>query len=127
MGSAIQGSRAGDSRIFMTMRGTLVAAPDVMRAFWARTPAECAQQLGVTLDGLTSSDAAARRASSGPNELHARTTASRIRVLWRQVRSPLVLLLVFAAGVSVLSGERVDAAIVGAILAASIGIGFVRE
>jgi Mg2+-importing ATPase len=36
-------------------------------------------------------------------------------------------LLVFAAVVSVLSGERVDAAIVGAILAASIGVGYVRE
>ena len=44
-----------------------------------------------------------------------------------QLRSPLLLLLVFAAGASALTGEWVDAAIVLAIVVASVGIGYSRE
>lgn len=77
--------------------------------------------------GLTDEEAARRLEQFGPNELRRGHVASRARVLWRQVRSPLVLLLVFAAIASAFSGEWVDASIVGAILAASIGIGYRRE
>jgi len=52
---------------------------------------------------------------------------SRLRVLWNQLRSPLLLLLVFAAGASAVTGEWVDAVIVLAILLASAGIGYSRE
>jgi Mg2+-importing ATPase len=96
-------------------------------AYWARTPAEVAAALGTDLDGLASDEAARRRTISGPNELHVRGTRSRLHVLWRQVRSPLVLLLVFAAGASIATGEWSDAAIVTAILLASVGVGYHRE
>lgn len=96
-------------------------------AYWTRSPPDLAHALGVELDGLTSADAEQRLAALGPNEIHVRKSASRLHVLWRQVRSPLVLLLVFAAIVSGASGEWIDASIVGAILAASIGIGYFRE
>jgi Mg2+-importing ATPase len=43
------------------------------------------------------------------------------------VRNPLLFLLLFAAGVSVLTGEWADAAIVLAIVAASVAIGYRRE
>jgi Mg2+-importing ATPase len=97
------------------------------KAYWTHSPADLAHALGVELDGLTSAQAAARLAAFGPNEIHARKSASRLRVLWRQIRSPLVLLLVFAALLSAATGQWIDAAIVGAILAASIGIGYLRE
>jgi P-type Mg2+ transporter len=96
-------------------------------AYWARSAAAVADSLGVTLDGLSSEEAARRLEEYGPNEIRARRTASRLHVLWRQVRSPLVLLLVFAAIASLASGEWTDASIVGAILVASIGIGYRRE
>lgn len=97
------------------------------RMYWARPPAEIAAALGTGLDGLTSSEAAERRAIAGPNEIRARRTLSRLRLLWRQVRSPLVLLLVFAAGASIVTGEYSDAGIVATILLASVGIGYHRE
>ncbi len=78
-------------------------------------------------DGLTSAEAARRLDEVGPNEIRERPGASRLRVLWRQIKSPLVLLLVFAAIASCFGGEWIDASIVGAILAASIGIGYHRE
>ena len=49
------------------------------------------------------------------------------RVLFAQIKSPLLLLLVFAAGASALTGEWIDASIVLIILLASVSIGFQRE
>jgi Mg2+-importing ATPase len=77
--------------------------------------------------GLSSAEAAHRLVQYGPNELREQGQLSRARVLWNQLRSPLLLLLVFAAGASVLTGAWIDAAIVLTILVASIGIGYSRE
>ncbi|HEU0035606.1 MAG TPA: magnesium-translocating P-type ATPase [Kofleriaceae bacterium] len=96
-------------------------------SYWTQAPAEVARSLGVGLDGLRSDDAARRLARFGPNEIRARRRTTRWHVVWRQIRSPLVLLLVFAAIASAITGQWIDAAIVGAILAASVGIGYHRE
>ncbi len=98
-----------------------------VHSYWAKHPAEVARELGVGEGGLPADEAEARLARFGPNEIHAHRALSRLRVLWRQIRSPLVLLLVFAAIASALSGEWSDALIVGVILAASIGVGYRRE
>ena len=52
---------------------------------------------------------------------------TRLAVLWNQLRSPLLLLLLFAAAVSVATGEWVDAAIIVAIVLARAAIGYTRE
>jgi Mg2+-importing ATPase len=98
-----------------------------MVAYWSQEPSEIVHALGATLDGLSSEDAAQRLSRFGANEIKVRKRASRAHLLWRQIRSPLVLLLVFAAVVSVGSGEWVDASIVAAIVGASVGIGYWRE
>jgi Mg2+-importing ATPase len=48
-------------------------------------------------------------------------------VLWHQLRSPLLGLLVAAATASYFVGERSDAVIIGGIVAVSVGLGFVNE
>jgi Mg2+-importing ATPase len=48
-------------------------------------------------------------------------------VLLNQLRNPLLLVLVFAAAASALTGEWVDAHIVLAIVFASVGVGYARE
>ncbi|MFC4944986.1 magnesium-translocating P-type ATPase [Pseudonocardia sp. GCM10023141] len=76
--------------------------------------------------GLSTTDVTARRAAVGPNAVrshHARPLA----VLGRQLRSALLVLLLVTAAVSYLLGERTDAVIIGVILAASVGLGFVNE
>src|SRR5262249_3664909 len=55
------------------------------------------------------------------------TTHSRLRVSANQLRSPLLLLLVFAAAASAFTGEWVDATIVLVIVAATVVIGYSRE
>lgn len=48
-------------------------------------------------------------------------------MLVRQLRSPLLVLLLVAATVSFFVGERSDAVIIGVIVTLSVGLGFVNE
>ncbi|MGC4080900.1 MAG: cation-transporting P-type ATPase, partial [Vicinamibacterales bacterium] len=89
--------------------------------------ATLAAHLGVSLDGLTTADAEARRSELGANVLRRPERLSRVTTLWRQLASPLLLLLAFAATASALSGEWLDASIVVAIVVASVAIGYSRE
>jgi Mg2+-importing ATPase len=84
------------------------------------------QALGSSPDGLPSAEAEIRLARVGPNAVRTHH-ASAWRVFLGQVRSPLLLLLLAAAAVSAFVGEGVDAAIIGVIVAASVGLGFVNE
>ncbi|MGZ8788370.1 MAG: magnesium-translocating P-type ATPase [Thermoanaerobaculia bacterium] len=79
------------------------------------------------MNGLTSAEARERLAAAGRNELRGEEELSRGRVLAAQFRSPLLLLLVFAAVIAAATGEWLDAIIVMAIVLASAGLGFARE
>jgi P-type Mg2+ transporter len=84
------------------------------------------QELGSTRTGLTSDQAARRLATVGRNVLAShRVTA--VGVLGRQLRNPLLLLLLAAAGVSAGTGDPTDGAIIAAIVVLSVGLGFVNE
>ncbi|MET0390793.1 MAG: HAD-IC family P-type ATPase, partial [Polyangiales bacterium] len=96
-------------------------------SYWASTIDALYRQLEARPDGLTSQEAAERLRTRGPNVLRQRRDLSRAGVLANQLRSPLLLLLLFAAGMSALSGEWVDAAIVSIILLVSVAIGYRRE
>lgn len=82
--------------------------------------------LGTSRDGLTSSEALDRLRTHGPNAVRSHS-ARAIEVLFRQLRSPLLVLLVAAALTSAFVGERTDAAIIIAIMALSVGLGFANE
>ena len=98
---------------------------DAARA--SRLPAEAVlERLGSDRDGLTSADAADRLRTFGANVLLThRVTA--VGVLKRQLRNPLLFLLLGAAVISGLTGDPADAVIIAAILALSVGLGFVNE
>ena len=84
------------------------------------------QRLETARDGLGSGEVARRRALVGANVIAVR----RVRVwdvLGRQLRSALLLLLVVTATLSFFVGDRTDAVIIGVILVASVGLGFVNE
>jgi len=108
-----------------------VRAPDRGRSaggtWWAAAPDVVARELDTGLAGLTSAEAEARLARYGPNELGRRGETTRWTVLARQLRSPLLLLLIFAAGASAVTGQWIDATIVLAIVMASVGFGYSRE
>ncbi len=77
-------------------------------------------------DGLTSSEASERLATVGPNLLTIHKVHA-LSVLWRQVRNPILLLLLGAALVSGLTGGGTNAIIIAVIVALSVGLGFFNE
>ncbi|MBI2898020.1 MAG: magnesium-translocating P-type ATPase [Deltaproteobacteria bacterium] len=95
--------------------------------YWAAPSAELFARLRSGPEGLSSAQAADRQSEVGPNELGEERRLSRLRVLWNQIRSPLLLLLLFAAAISAVTGEWVDAVIVLVIVGATVGIGYSRE
>jgi len=90
-------------------------------------PQEIFRLLDSGASGLTTEEAERRLRQHGRNELREHEELSWLSVLAAQFRSPLLLLLVFAAGVAALTGEWIDATIVVLIILASAGLGFVRE
>ncbi len=76
--------------------------------------------------GLSDREVQLRRARYGPNAVSSHE-ARPLQVLWHQLRSPLLGLLVAAAIASFFVGERGSALIIGMIVALSVGLGFVNE
>jgi P-type Mg2+ transporter len=76
--------------------------------------------------GLTSEEASRRLRVVGPNAVRSHG-ARPLEVLVRQVKSPLLLLLVAAATVSLAVGQPADALIILVIVSLSVGLGFFNE
>ncbi len=103
-------------------------APDAstVRQLASVDTAAVLERLDSRPEGLTTAEATTRLERVGPNALRAHR-AKPWRVLGRQLRSPILILLLATAGVSVFLGETTNAIIIGVILLASIGLGFVNE
>lgn len=95
--------------------------------YWASDALAVAAALSSSGAGLTSREAATRLEAHGPNWLREVVGPSRSRALANQLRSPLLLLLVFAAAASALTGEWLDSGIVLLIVISTVGIGYSRE
>lgn len=96
-----------------------------LRAYWAVEPAALIEALGSGPGGLSTDAAAVRRA--GTAGLPASAAGGPRRLLLRQLQSPLVLILVAGASVSLVVREWVDAAIILAIVLGSVALGFLQE
>ena len=83
-------------------------------------------RLESTAAGLSHDQASARLAEVGPNALRSHG-ARPLAVLARQLRNPLLILLVAAALTSFAVGERTSALIILLIICLSVGLGFFNE
>jgi Mg2+-importing ATPase len=82
--------------------------------------------LGSSPTGLSAADAHHRLAQVGPNAVRSHH-AQPLKVLARQLQSPVLVLLAATASISSLLGQRVDTLVIGTILLASIALGFLNE
>lgn len=96
-------------------------------AWWSLAPDALLDALHSTRAGLSTGQARERLAQMGPNVVADSERASALRLLWRQLSSPLVLILVIASVLSLLLRDWVDAATVLAIVAGSTLLGFWQE
>lgn len=96
-------------------------------AYWSIETNDLLLRFKTSVSGLASSEAASRLAKFGRNTLASTSSTSALAVFARQFRSPLVLILIFAASVSAFVGEGQEAAIIGAIVLASCALSFTQE
>jgi len=94
---------------------------------WSRPAADVAAALGSGDGGLTSGRAAAALAALGPNSVEDAPRLGALRLLLTQFESPLVLILAFAAIVSLVLRQWVDAGIILTIVLGSSLLGFYQE
>jgi P-type Mg2+ transporter len=87
---------------------------------------EVFRRLDAAPSGLSTQQAAQRLQTLGPNVL-AEHKVTALAVLLRQLRNPLLILLLAAAAISGATGDPTDASIIASIVLLSVGLGFVNE
>jgi Mg2+-importing ATPase len=92
----------------------------------AAPAADVLSAVGSTPAGLDAAEAGRRLTLVGPNAVRTHH-AQPLRILGRQLSSPVLILLAVTASISFVLGQRTDTVVIGVILLASIGLGFVNE
>lgn len=96
-------------------------------AYWARPATALLAELKSGPDGLSDAEAQRRLAEAGPNRIGSGKSHSGLKLFFAQFRSPLVLILIFAALVSASVGESHEAIIIMLIVLVSCLLGFSQE
>src|ERR1041384_1355804 len=96
-------------------------------AFWSLSIADLLRQLQTAKEGLTGGEARQRLKRYGSNLLKPPKRSDLFTLLFAQFKSPLILILFFATGLSFFLHETVDAFIILAIVLASGLLGFWEE
>jgi P-type Mg2+ transporter len=95
--------------------------------FWSLSEDRVLQQLHSSANGLSDQDAKQRLLKYGANSLGQQRKSSAIGLLLNQFKSPIVLILIFAAGLSIFLNDQTDAIIILTIILASGLLGFWQE
>jgi Mg2+-importing ATPase len=96
-------------------------------SFWSISEAEMLQQLESTKGGLTAGEATQRLARYGPNLLKPQKRSDALTLLIAQFKSPIILILLVATGLSLFLHDAVDAFIILSIVFVSGLLGFWQE
>ena len=96
-------------------------------AFWSVSANETLQQLGAAREGLSGEEARQRLARYGSNLLKPQKRSNVLTLLLAQFKSPLILILLFATGMSFFLHDPVNALIILAIVLVSGLLGFWQE
>ncbi len=96
-------------------------------AYWSIPAGTLLASLRSGPSGLSVDEARSRLREAGPNAVSRMGRSSALAAFARQFRSPLVLILIFAAVVSAFVGEGSEAVIIGIIVLASCVLSFTQE
>ena len=100
--------------------------PDLSQ-YWSVDSANLYSELKSGPSGLAPEEAALRLQQFGQNSLAATKSSSAAHLLWHQFESPLVLILIFAALVSLVVREWTEATVILMIVLGSTMLGFYQE
>jgi Mg2+-importing ATPase len=96
-------------------------------SFWSISSADLLQQIQSTLKGLTGNEAKERINRFGYNRLKPKKRTGSLTLFLAQFKSPIILILIFAAILSILLRDPTDAIIILAIVFISGILGFWQE
>src|SRR6266498_3170201 len=96
-------------------------------AFWSIAANETLQQLQTTAQGLTTDEARVRLTRYGADLLKPKKKSDALTLLLAQFKSPLVLILLFATGLSFFLHDPINALIILTIVLVSGLLGFWQE
>jgi Mg2+-importing ATPase len=97
------------------------------KAFWSTPASALLQQLQTSPEGLTSEEARERLDRYGLNLLKPKKKSDALTLLLSQFKSPIILILLFAAGLSLFLHDPADAVIILLIVLVSGLLGFWQE
>ncbi len=97
------------------------------KPWYQLTVKETLDTLKTSPRGLTRSEIKRRREHYGPNEIPKKTGRSPWQILWGQIKSPLIYVLVAAALVSLWAGHLLDFWVIVAVIVLNTVIGFIQE
>jgi Mg2+-importing ATPase len=95
--------------------------------YWSQPAESLLAALHSTAGGLTTRTAQQRLATFGPNALEVKKKATALGLFLNQFKSPIVLILLFATGVSAALEDWADAVIILVIVLGSALLSFVQE
>jgi len=113
----------------MSLTSQVTADPgDSAPADWHRRDAAVVlRDLDSSRDGLDPAKIQERRGEFGPNELQESAGTSKLSLVWGQISSVMVLILIGAAVLSLLLGKYLEAGAIGAIVVLFTALGFYQE
>jgi len=106
---------------------SITERPGPIKTFWSIPPEELFEQLRASPQGLTTGEARARIERFGPNLLKSKKRSDAFTLLLAQFKTPIILILLLAAGLSFFLRNPVDALIILTIVAVSGLLGFWQE
>jgi Mg2+-importing ATPase len=104
-----------------------VAAPNAPPPFWTRSLDAAYADLKATPNGLSTDEASRRLVATGRNADAAARRAGPISAILRRFLEPLILVLLFAAIVSAVTGDAASASIIVTIIIVSVGLDAFQE
>src|SRR4029434_4801699 len=104
-----------------------MSGPGLVTPYWSQSAAALTAALESGPGGISSEKAAAKLQLTGPHSGEDASHMSAVRLLLRQFESPLVLILIFAAAISLVLQQWVDSGIILAIVLGSTLLGFFQE
>ena len=97
-------------------------------AAWHAMPAESVlDRLQTSSAGLSDEDAALRLERHGPNALPSGGGNEALEILLRQIRDPLIYVLLASTALAILVGKVFDGLVIGSVVVLNAIIGFVQE
>ena len=105
----------------------MIKSKDGLQAFWSLSSKTVLDSLQTTPEGLTGAESQKRLSLYGYNTLKKMKRSNVLSLLIAQFKSPIIIILLFATGISLVLHDATDALIILAIVLISGLLGFLQE